>query len=244
MTRPLLGFFCSLALLFSGATAFAADSSDTDMADRYSRAAKAGDDQAQFYLGALYSAGTGVRQSDTQAFEWISRAAQQGNSQAMLVLSGLLAIGRGVQKDPVGAYKWAYIVGEASHIDEFKNGARQLVTLLETRMSPAEIAKGKSDAEHFHATKSQSSSTPAPADNAGSNSVPAAQPRPATAGGSRPASASSSAESKPAAASAPSSAESRPSNERGPSLSKTGRNPDIDQLLNQVPPGLRQRYGF
>ncbi len=87
----------------------------------------------------------------------------------MLVLSGLLAIGRGVQKDPVGAYKWAYIVGEASHIDEFKNGARQLVTLLETRMSPAEIAKGKSDAEHFHATKSQSSSTPAPADNAGSN---------------------------------------------------------------------------
>ena len=242
MIRPLLGCFCGLALLVSGA-AVAADSSDTDMAERYSRAAKAGDDQAQFYLGALYSAGTGVRQSDAQAFEWISRAAEQGNSQAMIVLSAILAIGRGVQKDTVAAYKWAYIVGEASHIDEFKNGARQLLGLLETRMSPAEISKAKSDAEHFHATKSQSSTAPSSTDNVVNSPAPQSPSRPAPAGESKPA-VSTSSESKPAATSAPSAADSKPAAERGPSVSKAGRNPDIDQLLNQVPSNLRQRYGF
>jgi hypothetical protein len=243
MRRPLLGSICGLALLMGGAAAFAADSSDTDMAERYTRAAKAGDDQAQFYLGALYSAGTGVRQSDAQAFEWISRAAQQGNSQAMIVLGALLAIGRGAQRDTVSAYKWAYIVGEASHIDEFKNGAHQLMGLLETRMSPAEISKAKSDAERFRATKSQSSTTSGSTDNVGSNPVPPSQPRPTTAGGSDPGSVSSSSDSKPASASAPSSAE-KPAAERDSSASKASRNPDVDQLLNQVPQGLRQKYGF
>jgi TPR repeat protein len=75
------------------------------MANRYLQAAKSGDDDAQFYLGALYSAGVGWPRSDEEAFRWFSRAADQGHSHAMLITSGLYAIGRGVRKDHVRAYE-------------------------------------------------------------------------------------------------------------------------------------------
>ena len=229
MIRPLLGFCCSLALLASATTACATDASDRDMAERYSKAAQAGDNQAQFYLGALYSAGVGLRQSDEQAFEWISRAAQQGHSQAMLILAGFLAVGRGVKKEDVAAYKWAYIVAEASRLNDLKNGARQLVDLLETRMTPADIAQAKSDAERFRATRPQSSSVSGSATSSGNVSAP--QP-----GQSAP------SVSQSAPASSPS--ESRSTSERDSSASRAGRSSDIDQLLDRVPQGTRQRYGF
>jgi hypothetical protein len=245
MTRPLLSLCCGLALFAGETIAFAADRSDTEMAERYSRAALAGDDRAQFYLGALYSAGVGLTQSDAEAFNWISRAAQQGHSQAMLVLGGLLAIGRGASKDEVAAYKWAYIVAEGSRVYDLKNGARQLLTLLETRMNPADIAQAKSDAERFRASKS--SSAPNSANDVGSNPVPQppsqqqpqsqpqtqSQPQPPTASAAQPAPMSSSPGSKPAA-------------ERVAPVSKAGRSSDIDidRLLDNVPSNIRKRYGF
>ena len=98
-----LAIFCCAALLARpvGATADAA--SDRDMASRYAQAAQSGDDDAAFYLGALYSAGVGVQQSDEEAFRWFKRAADQGHSHALLIVSGLYAIGRGVPKDNVKA---------------------------------------------------------------------------------------------------------------------------------------------
>ena len=77
------GVLCAALLwagMVSGTAALGQTQSDTaadrDMADRYDRAARAGDDVAQFYLGTLYAAGVGRTQSDTEAFEWIERAAQ------------------------------------------------------------------------------------------------------------------------------------------------------------------------
>src|SRR5262249_35066552 len=102
-TRPMLisrGVLCAAlfcAGLASGTAAFGQtrnDAADRNMADRYYRAAQAGDDVAQFYLGSLYAAGVGRPQSDTEAFEWIERAAQRGNAQAMLVAGGLTALGK------------------------------------------------------------------------------------------------------------------------------------------------------
>src|SRR5262245_55402667 len=110
MKRAILAIFCSIFLLAHAGGAMADPLFDQEMASRYLRAAQSGDDEAQFYLGALYSAGVGVPRSDEEAFRWFSRAADQGHSHAMLILSGLYAVGRGAVKDNIKAYKWAYIV--------------------------------------------------------------------------------------------------------------------------------------
>jgi TPR repeat protein len=233
MTQRLSASCCGLALLASCTIALAADAtSDIDMAARYSAAASAGDDRAQFYLGALYSAGVGVTESDAEAFHWVALAAQQGHSQAMLVLAGLLAIGRGTPKDNVAAFKWAYIVSEGSLIVDLKNGAGQLLSLLETRMNAAEIARAKSDALAFRAAKPSTVAPAAPAPAAANVTNPAP---PLTATVSQPARA---ATSKPAHA--PNAEEV--SADRDPP--KSGHRSDIDRLLDNVPTGIRKRYGF
>lgn len=235
MTQRLSASCCGLALLASSTIALAADAaSDSDMAARYSAAASAGDDRAQFYLGALYSAGVGVTESDAEAFHWIAQAAQQGHSQAMLVLAGLLAIGRGAPKDNVAAYKWAYIVSQGSRIVDFKNGAGQLLSLLDTRMNAAEITRAKSDALAFRATQTKPSAVapaaPAPAAGYVTNPAP-----PLTATVSQPATA---ATSKPAPA--PNAEEVSADRD----LPKSRQKSDIDRLLDNVPTSIRKRYGF
>ncbi len=132
------------------------------MADRYDRAARAGDDVAQFYLGTLYAAGVGRTKSDTEAFEWIQRAAQTGNAQAMLVAGGLTALGKGTPKDYVSSYKWAFLVAEGSQMTDMKNGARQLISMLEPRMTADQIQRAKTQAYQFRATGS-GGTTAAPA---------------------------------------------------------------------------------
>ena len=68
-----------------------------------------------------------------------------------LILGGLYAIGRGAQKDNINAYKWAYIVDTASRVEEFRNGARQLMGLLETRTTADEVNRAKSDGSRWRA---------------------------------------------------------------------------------------------
>jgi hypothetical protein len=241
MTWRLLALCCGLALSASSTLAFAAgDIGDREMAARYTAAAAAGDNRAQFYLGALYSTGVGVAQSDGEAFGWVARAAQQGNSQAMLVLGGLLAIGRGAPKDNVAAYKWAYIVSQGSRIAEYKNGAAQLLSLLETRMSPAEIDRAKSDAVAFRSTPTPSSLTPASRTRATETAISPIPPvPPSPIPPPPPATASPLATAvKPTPAPAPN---TRDTNDRD--LPKS-RNSDFDRLLDNVPSSIRRRYGF
>src|SRR6202165_1225183 len=146
MKRAFWRVFCGAALIASS-IAYAADPiSDKEMADRYLQAAQSGDNDAQFYLGALYSSGVGRPRSDEEAFQWFSRAADQGHSHAMLVLSGLYAIGRGTSKNDFNAYKWAYIVSVGTRVEEFRNGSRQLMGVLETRMTPEEVNQAKAEA--------------------------------------------------------------------------------------------------
>ena len=59
----------------------------------------------------------------------------------MLIIAGLYASGRGIAKDNVKAYSWAYIVSSASKVDEYRNGARQLMSLLMNRMTSDEIGR-------------------------------------------------------------------------------------------------------
>jgi TPR repeat protein len=229
MKRVLLAMFCG-AVLMASSVAHGADAvSDKEMADRYSQAAQSGDSDAQFYLGALYSSGTGRQRSDEEAFRWFSRAADQGHSHAMLVLSGMYAVGRGVPKDNLNAYKWAYIVSAGTRVEEFRNGSRQLMGVLEGRMTREEIDRAKADAGRWHAVSSQAKPAAAPAqadtltrDYAPQPSAAVSKSAPATTSGTSADSGSAS----------------------GPRVSSDKKSNDIDALLDRVPSGLRKRFGF
>jgi hypothetical protein len=228
MKRAFLAIFCGAAL-FASSIAYAADTvSDKEMADRYSQAAQSGDSDAQFYLAALYSAGVGRPRSDAEAFRWFSRAADQGHSHAMLVLSGIYAVGRGVPQDNLNAYKWAYIVSVGTRVEEFRNGSRQLMGVLEGRMTREDIDRAKAEAGRWHAVPSQArpAVAPAPTDSLTRDSQ---SPPALAASKSSPATTTSSA------------ADSGTS--QGPRISGDKKN-DIDALLDRVPSGLRKRFGF
>jgi TPR repeat protein len=221
---------CGAALIASS-VAYAGDAaSDKEMADRYSQAALSGDSDAQFYLGALYSSGVGRPRSDEEAFRWFSRAADQGHSHAMLVLSGIYAVGRGTPKDNFNAYKWAYIVAVGSRVDEFRNGSRQLMGVLETRMTRDDVDRAKAEAGRWHATSSQPKPAvaPAPADTLTRDYQPSPQLSPAV------------SKQPPATTSNNSTATGGLPGPRNTSEKKN----DMDALLDRVPTGLRKRFGF
>ena len=233
MKRAILAIFCA-AFLASAPGAKADLASDQDMASRYMRSAQSGDDESQFYLGALYSAGIGVPRSDPEAFRWFSRAADQGHSHAMLILAGLYATGRGVTKDNVKAYKWAYLVSAASRVDEFRNGSLQLMGVLETRMSPAEISRARSEASQWHpVVTSRPVQTAIPQDISRS-APPAPQPQAAVV----PAPLPSAVPSPQPTAKTTSNEPSRPLDTIG-----NARKGDVDDFLREVP-SLRKKFGF
>jgi TPR repeat protein len=230
MKRAFLTAFWGAALL-ANAAAFGADTvSDKEMADRYFQAAQSGDSDAEFYLGALCSAGVGRPRSDEEAFQWFSRAADRGHSHAMLVLSGLYAIGRGIPKDNLNAYKWAYIVSVGTRIEEFRNGSRQLIGLLETRMTPEQVSQAKAEAGRWHAVSNQAKPS-VPADDAKRDSPPS-QP--------------SLAASKPSSATTPASTPGNAADSGKPQASPDtgGSKSDVDALVDKVPSELRKRFGF
>jgi hypothetical protein len=228
MKRAALAIMCCAALLASAGTAAADPASDRDMAIRYLQAGQSGDDNAQFYLGALYSAGVGVPRSDEEAFRWFSRATDQGNTHAMLILAGLSAIGRGAPQDNVKAYQWAYIVANASKVDEFKIGARQLMGVLETRLTPDQVQAAKTDASRWHAARPSPTAQPV-------QPTPAAAP--AVANAAQPAAPSPSPQPQ-----SPAKIAVDPSPQ--PGSPEGARKSDADNLLDQIPQGLRKRFGF
>ena len=82
MARAVVVAACCLVAPINLSPALADAASDRAMATRYEQSAQAGDDDAQFYLGALYSAGVGRPRSDQEAFRWFSRATDQGHAHA------------------------------------------------------------------------------------------------------------------------------------------------------------------
>ena len=237
--RRVLAIFCSAFLLVHASGAIADPVSDREMANRYLRAAEAGDDEAQFYIASLYSAGVGVQRSDEEAFRWFNRAASKGNSHAMLIVAGLYAIGRGVEKNNIEAYKWAYIVSGASRVDEFRNGSRQLMEVLDGRMSPEEVNLAKTEATRWRAAPStQPAPAPAPADySRAAPLVPAPAPPPA------PALTTATPAPPPANPVPPARASNDDSSNPADMLGKNVKKGDIDSFLKEVP-ALRKKFGF
>jgi TPR repeat protein len=230
MKRTVRAIFCSAVLLASAGGAHADPTFDRDMANRYLQAARSGDDDAQFFLGALYSAGVGVPRSDEDAYRWIARAADQGHSHAMLILAGLYAVGRGVQKDNVKAYEYAYIVSSATRVEEFQNGSRQLMGVLEGKMTSDEVSRARTEASRWRpSSSSQPSQTSPRADASRSASPPPSAPEQQT--------------SSPAATAQPPARASANSDDLDGTTNNISKS-DVDGLLDQVPQGLRKKLGF
>ena len=248
MTRAVVIIACCLAVLTDLRPALADAASDRAMATRYEQSAQAGDDDAQFYLGALHSAGVGRPRSDQEAFRWFSRATDQGHAHAMLIVAGLYASGRGITKDNVKAYSWAYIVASASKVDEDRNGARQLMSLLMKRMTSDEIGRAVVAARAWRAVRTAGAGKSPHIERAADVDQPAAAAPPPP-----PPPAPAVVQSAPAAQ--PSSAVSQPASSNVTVLpaspkvtsappTKSARRDDARDLLDQVPPNLRKRFGF
>lgn len=78
---------------------------------------RSGNKYAQYELGALYDAGTGVTQDHGQAAQWYRKAAEQGHARAQYSLGVSCERGEGVAQDYLQAAQWyrkAAEQGEAS----------------------------------------------------------------------------------------------------------------------------------
>jgi hypothetical protein len=243
MKRAAVVIACCSAPLIAPSAALADTASDQKMASHYEQAAQAGDDDAQFYLGALHSAGVGRTRSDAEAFRWFSRAADQGHAHAMLIVAGLYASGRGITKDNVKAYSWAYIVASASKTDEDRNGARQLMSLLMKKMTSDEIGRAVVAARAWRAVRTAGAGKAPNIEKAVKQDQAPAAPPPAPAV----------VQPAPAASAAPAVSQPAPSNVTVLSASpkaisapsvKNAKRDDARDLLDQVPPNLRKRFGF
>ncbi len=85
----------------------AADKKDYRRAARLlAKVAEKGSPEAQYWLGALYTMGRGVRQDYAKAARLFQAAAHSGFAQAQHNLAVLLDNGRGVARDPVAARRW------------------------------------------------------------------------------------------------------------------------------------------
>ena len=236
---------CCLAVLIAPDTALADDASDRAMATRYEQSAQTGDDDAQFHLGALHSAGAGRPRSDHEAFRWFARATDQGHSHAMLIVAGLYASGRGTPKDNVKAYSWAHIVASAGKLEEDRNGARQLMSLLMKRMTSDEIGRAVVAARAWRAVRTAGAGKSPHIERAAESDQPAAAAAPPPAPAvvqSAPAAQPSTVVSQPASSNVtvlPASPKATPA-----SPVTNAKKNDVRELVDQVPPNLRKRFGF
>jgi hypothetical protein len=229
--RAIVIVACCFAVLINLRTAVADSASDREMASRYEQAAQAGDDDAQFYLGALYSAGVGRSRSDQEAFRWFSRATDQGHAHAMLIVAGLYASGRGITKDNERAYSWAYIVASASKADEDRNGARQLMSLLMKKMTSDEIGRAVVAARDWRAVRTAGAGKAPNIERAtDADQLAPAVPPPVSA----------------VVQPAPSNITLLPAPAKATTAQpvKNAKRDDARDLLDQVPTGLRKRFGF
>ena len=82
---------------------------------RFRKAAKQGDADAQFALGAMYEHGQGVPLDYKTSVYWYNRAAEQGDASAQYELGYMYWMGRGVPVDRVLGYVWSSLAAAQGH---------------------------------------------------------------------------------------------------------------------------------
>jgi S1-C subfamily serine protease len=110
----------------------------------FRKAAEQNDAPAQYSLGSRYFKGQGVTKDEVEAVKWYRKAAEQNYAVAQDNLAGCYFSGEGVTKDYVEGYKWALLA--AGQGDEY---AKKNISLVESRLTPEQIAEGQRLARNF-----------------------------------------------------------------------------------------------
>jgi len=79
------------------------------------RAAKAGNPNAQFDLAIMYATGHGVKKDEKLAFNWFHKSARHGNVNAMYYMGLSFQQGRGVRANAHLARYWFKQASKAGH---------------------------------------------------------------------------------------------------------------------------------
>jgi TPR repeat protein len=109
--------------------------------DHFLAAGKAGDADALYYAGAMYSVGDGARKSLPEALKLFEAAAAKNQPDALNALARLYLVGDGVERDPDKALELfdravaAYPPGEAR--DRAAEQRAALSAVLEEQRNPA-----------------------------------------------------------------------------------------------------------
>ena len=109
--------------------------------DHFLVAAKEGDADAQYYVGAMYSVGDGARKNFDEALKWFQAAAEKDQPDALYTLARLHVVGDSVERDPqkaIALYERAiayYPPGESR--DRAIEQKDALVKVLEEQRNPA-----------------------------------------------------------------------------------------------------------
>jgi TPR repeat protein len=91
-----------------------------------SRAAIRGERDAQYYLGLLYNAGTGVAPDPTQAVNWLTAAAEKQHVDAAFELAKIYALGAQASENSASIIKWLRFAAQENHIEAQATLARAL----------------------------------------------------------------------------------------------------------------------
>jgi TPR repeat protein len=97
-----------------------------EAARQFQAPAAAGNDQAQFYLGSMYSEGQGVEKNEAKAIAWLSKSAAQRNTRAMGMLATSLFSRHRDEHDLIDAYAWAHLAAESDPI-QASTSAREVI---------------------------------------------------------------------------------------------------------------------
>jgi GAF domain len=98
--------------------------------------AERGDSDAELKLGAAYADSQNGAQNYSEAVKWLTRSADHGNATAAAVLGAFDWAGRSVSGGYIDAFMWSAIAqAEGDEASSYR------VTILQSRMSPAELAE-------------------------------------------------------------------------------------------------------
>ena len=104
-------------------------------------------DEADLNLGQLYLAKSPLY-SEAKSFTWFLRGAEHGDKEAQYNTCYDYADGIGVTRDMVQAYRWCYIAAQNGQAAAARNRDH-----LAGQMLPADVAKGRAEAERWLAQK-------------------------------------------------------------------------------------------
>lgn len=101
-------------------------------------AGKAGNVEAQNYLGNMYVRGLGVNQNDQEAMRWFTAAADAGHPASQFNVGLMLLEGRGVRKDPEKAYVW-FTLASKGNAPDIADLATKNLEVVKRRLTPQQL---------------------------------------------------------------------------------------------------------